>query len=293
MNAIAAKSLDHLVLPVGSLDIARERLTVLGFTVAPDGYHPFGTGNCCVFFRNDTYLEPLAIVDAEVAQHQATKGNRFVARDRLYRNRNSNDGFSMIALGSNDAVGDVAYCRKRGFECGEMVAFERDVVRDDGTKGKISVQLFIASIEACDDFALFYCQWLSGKAFDDKYKIHANGALGIHSIALVGADTAETIDYLSSLTGQSGKPGNTLSLQNASILLMSLDEFFATYGYYPDNTSLRAVAFDIEVENIMAVRYVLFATGIASQIIGNRLVVQPAEGQGYGLGFVETQDAQS
>ena len=44
--------LDHLVLPVIDIDVARSRYQSLGFTVAPDGRHPFGTENCCVFFED-------------------------------------------------------------------------------------------------------------------------------------------------------------------------------------------------------------------------------------------------
>ncbi|RUT98898.1 VOC family protein, partial [Mesorhizobium sp. USDA-HM6] len=48
--------LDHLVLPTRSLEIARQRLSSLGFVVAPTGLHPFGTENACVFFADGTYL---------------------------------------------------------------------------------------------------------------------------------------------------------------------------------------------------------------------------------------------
>ena len=52
------RPLDHLVLPTRSLEIARQRLSALGFVVAPTGVHPFGTENACVFFAGGTYLEP-------------------------------------------------------------------------------------------------------------------------------------------------------------------------------------------------------------------------------------------
>ena len=54
------RAIDHLVLPTDSLGVARARLSALGFTVAPDAQHPFGTGNCCVYLQDGTYLEPLA-----------------------------------------------------------------------------------------------------------------------------------------------------------------------------------------------------------------------------------------
>lgn len=56
-------SVDHLVLPVEVIGVAVKRLVSLGFTVAPEALHPFGTQNACVFFADGTYLEPLAIAD--------------------------------------------------------------------------------------------------------------------------------------------------------------------------------------------------------------------------------------
>ena len=70
------------MLPTASLDVARARLTSLGFIVAPTGIHPFGTENCCVFFADGTYLEPLAIGDEQAAAKAIADGNVFVARDR-------------------------------------------------------------------------------------------------------------------------------------------------------------------------------------------------------------------
>ncbi|SPZ34390.1 putative lactoylglutathione lyase [Agrobacterium tumefaciens] len=42
-------SVDHLVLPVEVIGVAVKRLVSLGFTVAPEALHPFGTQNACVF----------------------------------------------------------------------------------------------------------------------------------------------------------------------------------------------------------------------------------------------------
>ncbi|MBW8910040.1 MAG: VOC family protein, partial [Mesorhizobium sp.] len=78
MTKTSPHPLDHLVLPTGSLDVARTRLTALGFVVAPVGVHPFGTENACVFFADGTYLEPLAIGNEQVADRAIGEGNVFV-----------------------------------------------------------------------------------------------------------------------------------------------------------------------------------------------------------------------
>ncbi len=64
MKKVAPKqprTLDHVVLPVASLEVARARYEALGFTVAPNGLHPFGTENCCIYLEDETMLEPLAM----------------------------------------------------------------------------------------------------------------------------------------------------------------------------------------------------------------------------------------
>lgn len=98
--------LDHLVLPTGSLEVARARLTSLGFVVAPTGIHPFGTENCCVFLADGTYLEPLAIGSEQAAIEAAAAGNVFVARDRAYRESRGDEGFSAVVLGTGNADAD-------------------------------------------------------------------------------------------------------------------------------------------------------------------------------------------
>ena len=86
MTKTSPHPLDHLVLPTASLDVARARLTSLGFVVAPTGIHPFGTENCCVFLADGTYLEPLAVGDEQAATKRHCRGQCLRrARPRLSR----------------------------------------------------------------------------------------------------------------------------------------------------------------------------------------------------------------
>ena len=106
-TAAGIHPLDHLVLPTRDLDVARARLTALGFVVAPTGIHPFGTENCCVFLADGTFLEPLAVGDEQAAMKAIAEGNVFVARDRIYRNSHGDEGFSAGA-GYHNADADQA-----------------------------------------------------------------------------------------------------------------------------------------------------------------------------------------
>ena len=109
-SARTPRAIDHLVLPVTTLTLARSRLTSLGFTVAPDARHPFGTGNCCVFFEDRTFLEPITILDRTAADMAAAEGVIFVKRIKRFTERHG-EGFAMVALKSEDAEADHAAFR--------------------------------------------------------------------------------------------------------------------------------------------------------------------------------------
>ncbi len=291
MKKNTANSLDHLVLPVSSLEIARKRLSALGFSVAADGHHPFGSANACVFFHDDSYFEPLAVGNAEVYTREADAGNRFLQRDRLYRTRNGDDGFSLIAFTSADAAKDKAAFEHLGFDCGRMVSFRRKVEKADGSSGEIAVNLFITVAEHAPDLALFSCQWLTPKGFDRRLMAHANSALGIGRIVLSGEVSDETMKYLHGVTGQDrvkrNDRGTSLVLPNVTVSLLNRYGFLKEYGLQVEDRGLRARVVDIIVADLNAVRMVFFASGIVSEEIGKKLVVHPAKGQGYTLAFME------
>jgi hypothetical protein len=293
MDQKPQKSLDHLVLPVSNLDIARTRLSALGFTVAPDGRHPFGTSNACVFFEDNTYFEPLAINHREVYQREAEQGNSFLRRDKLYRENNGENGFSLIALTSNNASAEREINLALGYDCGPMVSFRRNVVQPDGSDRQISINLFITSTDYSPNLALFSCQWLSDKVFDDALNIHANGVVGISSITIL-AD-ANSMEYFTDIAGQFQSGTKYIALKNAKLNLMSADEVKQAYdiGTNDNRAGPCAIAVDLVVTDIFYTAVVLRISGIASKQIGKRLVVAPADGQGYTIAFIEQDDSQA
>jgi hypothetical protein len=147
--------LDHLVLPVTHIDVARERLGRLGFTVAADGRHPFGTENACVFLADKTYLEPLGVANQAECDAAVAKGNSFVARDQAFRFRCGDDGFSAIVFGTDDADADKAAYDGAQLSGGDMVEFSRPIVMPDGTQATGAFKLaFAADLRAPDVFFL-------------------------------------------------------------------------------------------------------------------------------------------
>ena len=93
-----ARILDHAVLPVESLEVARARFSALGFTVAPDGVHPFGTENACIYLADGTFLEPLGIAQREDCEATARKGNVFT--DGAGEGSSAPASFSRVGAGT-------------------------------------------------------------------------------------------------------------------------------------------------------------------------------------------------
>lgn len=60
--------IDHIVIAVDNLDLASAQFDAAGFTVTPGGSHPTGTHNALITFKDGSYLELIAIRDAELAK---------------------------------------------------------------------------------------------------------------------------------------------------------------------------------------------------------------------------------
>ena len=182
------RMLDHLVLPVSGLAVARARYEQLGFTVAADALHPFGTANACVFFSDKTYLEPLAVASIDDCEAAVRAGNAFVARDEAYRTRCGQDGFSAIVLSTDDAVADHARFVEKGLSAGDMLEFSRPMLLPDGSRATGSFRLAFAADLAAPDFFLFTCQRVTPLPADrSALETHANGVTGLSDVVVSAA----------------------------------------------------------------------------------------------------------
>src|SRR5262245_25156452 len=196
------RPLDHLVLPVADLATARAWLTALGFSVAPDAVHPFGTANCCVYLADGTFLEPLAIADIEVAAAASRAGNVFTARDAQYRRRSGNNGFSAVVVGTADAAADHRLFASAGFSAGAVLEFSRPFVDAAGKRDTASFALAFAAEPNQADLFFFAAQRVRVPQVDrSALQQHANGALGISRVLLCADRPRAHSQILAEVTG--------------------------------------------------------------------------------------------
>lgn len=286
------RSVDHLVLPVSSLEIARERLAGLGFTVAPDAVHPFGTENCCVFFADDTFLEPLAVAQRETCEAEAQRGNVFVARDQAYRFRCGQDGFSALVMATDDARNDHAQFVAEGLSAGDMFEFSRPFTGADGAVAEASFRLaFAADLRSPDSF-FFTCQRVAVPAVDRRgLQKHANGVLGIAEVVMTEPNPSDFQYVVQEIANErsthSGSFGISVEADGATLSVLSDEGFnghFATQRQR-EARGLELAAVVFQCSDVQQVADHCQTTGIVGRMVNGRFVVEPASGQGALFAF--------
>lgn len=282
--------LDHLVLPTHDLGTAQARLDALGFTVAPQGTHPFGTVNCCVYLANGTFLEPLAIGDADVARQAADAGNVFVGRDRIFRSRNGDEGFSAVVFGTGDA--DADHARYVAGDCsgGQRLDFSRPFVDASGRQDTAAFRLAFAATPDMADAFVFSCERANAPKVDrTALQAHANGASAIRAVIGMADDIDGKLRLLAEAADASGDAisGTSLALPNATLTLSDPAGLQNSFGLVAKPSPLRfvAVVFEVRSPEVLARR--LAEAGIDHHLRGARLIVPPAPGQGAAFIFEE------
>eukprot|EP00913_Durusdinium_trenchii_P008236 g7733.t1 len=263
---------------------ARDRLSRLGFTVAPVASHPFGTANACVFFDDGLYLEPLAVADRRKAGLAAKRGNVFTERDLAFRGRRNRQGLSAIALASDDAPADHQRYLASGVSAGGLLEFSRTVLSPDGDQSEASFQLAFAAAQAADDFFAFSCQRLRPLPADlGELLVHANAVSGVQEVVLCSPEPSAAAPFMEELfqsQALSQEDAIVLAAGRATIRVVPPERLHLDFGVQPDPTGLRlsgqAVVF--ATADLAVTEIILAANDVAFIRREGRVLVSPAPG---------------
>ena len=287
-----SRAIDHAVLPVESLEAARSRMTALGFSVAPDGVHPFGTENACIYFADGTFLEPLAIAQREDCEKTARKGNVFTARDQAYRFRNGDNGFSALAMATDDARRDHKAFRKAGFSAGKKLAFSRKFVNAEGKTDKASFLLGFAGDLRSPDAFFFTCEKVAAPKVDrSALQAHANGVTGFLKVIMSEQNPSDfqylLQDIVNNRDDEAHSFGFEIMAENGSIDVMTPEGLSVYFGVKRASAErgLRFEGLILTVASIEALEQCLGERGVAYREMHGRIIVDAAPGQGLFLAF--------
>jgi len=109
------RGIDHAVILVRDLDLAKDTYTRLGFTLTPRGYHSLGSQNHCVMFGQE-YLELMALPPEPPAAFRYFA--EFLAKG---------EGVGAIALATDDAASAYTELVQAGIAAEPPLALSRPV----------------------------------------------------------------------------------------------------------------------------------------------------------------------
>src|SRR5690348_7887188 len=177
-----ARGLDHIVHAVRDLDAAAALYRRLGFTVGARNRHPWGTHNHIIqfpgcFIELLTLAEPDKLGDDGFSRLFGVYNRDFIARG---------EGLSLLILESKDAADDEAAFRAAGIAGSEMMRFEREGTRPNGTTVKVAFSLAFAEDKHAPDIHFAVCQQHYPENFwNPAFQKHTNGAEGIAGVVAV------------------------------------------------------------------------------------------------------------
>ncbi|MGE4013295.1 MAG: VOC family protein, partial [Alphaproteobacteria bacterium] len=213
--------IDHTIVGVRDLELARASYGRLGFTITPRGKHiGWGTANYCIMFQND-YVELLGIVDATqftndldkfLAQREGLLGLAFGAPDNEIVKR----AFDALGIAS-DGPKDL----KRLLELPEGTA-------------QPAFKLLFPSKEATPGLSAFVVQHLTPQLLrQNKWLHHANGAVGIASVSVAADEPMRYAAAYKEIFGSGAvtvTPGTVTVATGGARLIFSRDTMFRLPG---------------------------------------------------------------
>lgn len=255
------RGIDHLVLPVRDLEVARERYARMGFTLTPPARHPWGTANSLVQLQGN-FLELLSVADAGKIPEHGLGQFSFGAFNRDYLEER--EGLSMLVLDSEDARADRDSFAAAGLKTYLPFDFSRSARTPDGRTATVAFTLAFTMDPRAPDAGFFTCQQHAPEHFwKEEYQRHDNGARRIAQAVMVSPEPAQHADFLAAFTGAPGEGGGeeiSFATARGTVSVFSPKAAFGRYGKalpYMPPTSAGFAAYHVAVADMDRLRATL------------------------------------
>ena len=286
-----ARGIDHIVHAVHDLDAAAALYRGLGFTVGARNRHPWGTHNHIVQFPG-FFIELLTLAEPEKLGSDGFS-RLFGAYNGDFLKRG--EGLSLLILESKDAKADEADFRKAGIAASEVMRFEREGKRPDGTVVKVGFSLAFAEDQVAPDIHFAVCQQHYPENFwNPAFQTHANSVTGISGVVIVAGKPAEHLAFMQSFAGGTARQtgdGFSIETPRGAVEVTTPAAFTQRFGVKAPTMArgarLAAIRFAAEHANLLQSAPEL--AGIAGLYVGNAAVIGAEDAMGAVLIFEPTR----
>jgi len=281
------RGLDHVVHAVRDLDAAAALYRSLGFIVGARNRHPWGTHNYIIQLPG-FFIELLMLAEPDKLGNDGFS-NLFgaYARDFLQRG----EGLALLILESGDARADEAAFRAAQIAASEVMRFERDGKRTDGTAVKVGFSLAFADDKAAPDIHFATCQQRYPENFwNPAFHKHANDVTGIAGVVAVAMDPSRHVDFMQRFTGaaaESAGDGFAIATPRGTIEVTTPAAFLNHYGVAAPDVSrgARLAALRFATKDASLRQGAPAFAGLAGLYAGNAAVIGRQDAMGAVLIF--------
>jgi hypothetical protein len=287
-----ARGLDPIVHAVRDLDAAAELYRRMGFTVGARNKHPWGTHNHVVQFPG-FFIELLTVAEPEKLGDDGFS-KLFGAYNRRFLSQG--EGLSLLILESKDAAADQEIFAEAGILLSDVMRFEREGKRPDGSTVKVAFSLTFAKDAGAPNIHFCTCQQHYPENFwNPVFQSHKNGAAAVAGIVMVAAKPADHRFFLRSLTGANELQANgvtvTAKTDRGDITVVDPVGFSRLYGTAspPVKDGARLAAVRFRVADLAATEDLLRSANIAFSAIGGQAVVGSGAARGVTIVFEQNR----
>jgi hypothetical protein len=190
------RGIDHVVVVVHDLELARATFARMGFTLTPRGDHSVGSSNHCVMFGRD-YIELLA----------SPAANPHPSRQYYTDFARAGEGLAAIAVGSTNAKGAYTELLWAGFGPSDPLELARPVAFPGGGARDARFRITQLPPGATPGGRVFACQHLTPDlVWRPEHRRHANGATELAAVAILCDDVARAAKPYERLFDARAKP---------------------------------------------------------------------------------------
>jgi hypothetical protein len=140
----------------------------------------------------------------------------------------------MLILESRDAAADAAAFRAADIAASDVMRFEREGKRPDGTPVKLGFSLAFAEDQHAPEINFATCQQLHPENFwNPAFHKHANGVSGIAGMVAVAGDPARHRKFMEKFAGETAKEngdGFTIATPRGAIDVMTPEAYERRFG---------------------------------------------------------------
>lgn len=283
-----ARGLDHIVHAVRDLDAAEEFYRRAGFTVSARNIHPWGTHNHVVQFPG-FFIEVLTVGEPDKLKGEGlAKVFGIANQEHIARG----EGFSMLALESQNIAADVEDFKKRGIGISHALPFSREAKLPDGKTITVGFTLAFALDELSPLTGFFAIQHRDPTMFyKTELQQHKNGASGVLGAVLVADNPTDHHIFLGGVIGvrelHSSSLGLVAQTPRGDVEIEEATAFRDQFGVTPkvERTGATIEGLRLAAPDLDSVERIFKTNNIASHRHIGRLVVKPEAAFGATLIF--------